>query len=700
VIAEFEFETILVSESNMMENRNSQNQKRTTKTRATRGGREETLGDYLDYLIPGVSKQTVPTWPPDAFGLTAATLHRSGAYSTIFNGSPVDNKRGTTMRTTGTEWRRNWTDSSGRRTALPANITKWWNIVKDAACSGVPISKVKLNESLADALLSICVCADEASNGVGIPISNPEMPKLSQFERTVSPGLTIGSDPFQLHADMLLLPKSTGSSLCEFIDHSKLRVLPKMHTPQSGLTIRAFSHHLALCMPNEVHCEWHMLPVNTQNFCLNLLLVPWPKVVRPAQFQPAPGPKPTIHHGSHEMFTLHATSFEESDVRRLAAVLKEATAQVGRIDGVVLPELALDDQRHEIVKNVVLDNDSFMVSGVGSPSSDNGVGKNCVALDIPIVGLDFQTNIRQGKHHRWKLNKSQILQYGLSTHLNPAASWWEHISIAERRLAFVAMRPWLVLSVLVCEDLARPDPAGDILRAVGPNLVIAILMDGPQITDRWSARYATILADDPGCSVLCLTSAGMAELSKPRPGGSSRSGAVALWKDPERGLIEIDLSPGADAIVLNISVEYKEEWSIDGRSDGGATGYPILSGIHYITAPKVGSRKVIASDQKPMTTLSPVEASALSVLARHHRISDKDYSKLLRDAELSLPARRLAEELHMNGRARTRSKLKKPSRIVRETAREIRSWADFNQRIATTGPRTNFQRPVFSSDQE
>ena len=91
---------------------------------------------------------------------------------------------------------------------------------------------------------------------------------------------------------------------------------------ESGLTMRAFSHHLALCMPNEVHCEWYMLPVNTQGFCLNLILLPWPKSVRPAQFQPAPGPNPTIHHRSHEMFTLRASDFDDSDVKKLRAVLK------------------------------------------------------------------------------------------------------------------------------------------------------------------------------------------------------------------------------------------------------------------------------------------------------------------------------------------------------------------------------------------
>jgi hypothetical protein len=555
---------------------------------------------------------------------------------------------------------------------------------------------VRIDEDLALTLLSICVCADEASGGAGIPISNPEMPRAEQRPGTTPLGSASGFDPYQFHADKLLLPKLTGSSLCELIHPSKLRVLPKMHTPQSGLTMRAFSHHLALCMPNEVHCEWHMLPVNTQGFCLNLLLLPWPKSVRPAQFQPAPGPNPTIHHGSHEMFTLHASDFDDSDVKKLRAVLKAASEKVGRIDGVVLPELALGDGYHELVKNAVLDNDSFLISGVGSPSTKGKVGKNCVALDIPIVGLDFQTNIRQGKHHRWKLTKSQILQYGLSTHLNPAASWWEHISIAERRLVFVAMRPWLALSVLVCEDLARPDPAGDILRAVGPNLVVSILMDGPQLTDRWSARYATVLADDPGCSVLCLTSAGMAELSKPRPGGTSRSHVVALWKDPERGLIEIDLPSGADAIVLNISVDYKEEWSIDGRSDGGLTGYPILSGVHYVNATQAASKKSKQSSEKPMTALSPVEASTLSLLARHRGMSKKQYAQLLKETDLCDQARKIADELYANGR----SKPKTRTSIARKTAQEIRSWADVNERIARQGPRTKYHRPIFSSDQE
>lgn len=79
--------------------------------------------------------------------------------------------------------------------------------------------------------------------------------------------------------------------------------------------------------------------------------------------------------------------------------------------------------------------------------------------------------------------------------------------------------------MLVCEDLARQDPAADLIRAVGPNLLIALLMDGPQLSGRWPARYASVLAEDPGTSVLTLTSLGMAERSRPiiQSGSAHRS---------------------------------------------------------------------------------------------------------------------------------------------------------------------------------
>jgi hypothetical protein len=61
-------------------------------------------------------------------------------------------------------------------------------------------------------------------------------------------------------------------------------------------------------------------------------------------------------------------------------------------------------------------------------------------------------------------------------------------------------------------------------------LLIALLMDGPQLKSRWSGRYAGVLAEDPGSSVLTLTSLGMALRSRPIVAGKriEVSRAIAL----------------------------------------------------------------------------------------------------------------------------------------------------------------------------
>ena len=98
--------------------------------------------------------------------------------------------------------------------------------------------------------------------------------------------------------------------------------------------------------------------------------------------------------------------------------------------------------------------------------------------------------------------------------METSRDYWEHIGIQKRVLYFATLNA-MTWTVLVCEDLARQDPAADLIRAVGPNLLIALLMDGPQLSRRWPARYASVLAEDPGTSVLTLTSLGMAERSRP-----------------------------------------------------------------------------------------------------------------------------------------------------------------------------------------
>jgi hypothetical protein len=254
---------------------------------------------------------------------------------------------------------------------------------------------------------------------------------------------------------------------------------------------------------------------------------------------------------------------------------------MGRIDGVVLPELALSESEHIHIRELVLNRGAFLVSGVGEPSiPGKKYGTNRVYLDLP-----HGDTLSQSKHHRWKLDASQVGQYGLGSRLAVDKNWWEHIDVSDRRLLFVSLHPALVLCVLICEDLSRPDPVGDLVRAIGPNLVITLLMDGPQLKGRWPERYAMALADDPGSSVLSLTSLGMSELSRPAE-GPSRSRVVALWRDRFGTSKEVDLPAGCGGVVLSLSFRYIEEWTADGRGDDGSAGFPVLSGIRPI---KLGS---------------------------------------------------------------------------------------------------------------
>lgn len=72
----------------------------------------------------------------------------------------------------------------------------------------------------------------------------------------------------------------------------------------------------------------------------------------------------------------------------------------------------------------------------------------------------------------------------------------------------------VTLVSLVCADPAHISDAAKIIRSLGPTAVITPLLDGPQLATRWSARYASVLADDPGSSILTLSACGMVQRSQ------------------------------------------------------------------------------------------------------------------------------------------------------------------------------------------
>ena len=277
-------------------------------------------------------------------------------------------------------------------------------------------------------------------------------------------------------------------------------------------------------------------------------------------------------------FTFRQSELPDKFSEHVLKLMDEAEREVGKIRLVVLPELALAEADAEKLAAMLAPKGANLVCGVGKAAKDGTSGANFVYYSL----ISKQPAI-QHKHHRWKLDEAQIRQYSAGSQLHVSGQYWEFIGLSKRTLSFVQLQPWLNTCVLICEDLARPDPVGDIVRAVGPNLTIALLLDGPQLKDRWSARHATILAEDPGSSVLTVTSLGMSELSKPLA-GPDRSRVIALWKETESGGgQEIELPRDKNCVVLSLSMKETKDWAADGRSRISAA--PVLTGVQFYRLP-------------------------------------------------------------------------------------------------------------------
>jgi hypothetical protein len=92
-----------------------------------------------------------------------------------------------------------------------------------------------------------------------------------------------------------------------------------------------------------------------------------------------------------------------------------------------------------------------------------------------------------------------------------------------------------------------------------------------------------VLADDPGCSVLTVTSLGLMRLSS-EP-GKRETREIALWKQSGGSATELWLGTGSHALLLALSCHKEQNSTIDGRSDQGATVRVELTSVHSVTHP-------------------------------------------------------------------------------------------------------------------
>ena len=355
-----------------------------------------TIGDLM--LALGVD----PTpewldWPPDVFAVVATILKKTGTYTALVERWPME---GAGM-VSADEWLdvivaegAAWRKSCERRlpAPAPARVAGWWKTVLDNRAASA--MDIKSQPALTAALLQLCASADEACRDIGIP----------------SGAGSTGSDRFDLSASVQLNLEGT---MARRVSAARVRILPKLHTPRSGMTLRSLTHNLALCPSEDVFTNWKIVSGGPEEGRgLNLLILPWPRRVMPRQFVPAASPLDTMP-GNFGFFRYESDVDADTVTRDAVAAIEEAERIVGTVHGVVLPELALTaDAYRKLRDEVTVRRRAFLVCGIGEPASaDEGTvfDRNYLTFDVH-TQWGAATIAQQDKHHRWKLSRSQILQ--------------------------------------------------------------------------------------------------------------------------------------------------------------------------------------------------------------------------------------------------------------------------------------------------
>jgi hypothetical protein len=135
-----------------------------------------------------------------------------------------------------------------------------------------------------------------------------------------------------------------------------------------------------------------------------------------------------------------------------------------------------------------------LVAGVNEPKKNYAVA----------LAADGGTLVTQHKTQCWRLDEAQLKRYGLEADLGTETRV-EDIS-EEARLSFIDDPGLGRLAVLICEDLARGDPAWLMTTAATPNVILGPICDGSLTRGRWAFKAGERLAEEPGALILIANS--------------------------------------------------------------------------------------------------------------------------------------------------------------------------------------------------
>lgn len=518
-----------------------------------------------------------PTWPPDLFAIVGSLIEHSGCYTLATPDRAAIDEHGDFLDgiiAAAKLW-------NGDCFHPPEQVVELWDqLVNQFGDSD--ISAICENGEAVRCLLALFAIADEVSIGAGWDVTDEEVGERTFAALTMDCMAYKGPD----ETFMVNLP----TSLCCVVPPDRAIVLPKANTATVGCTIRSLSHYLALLPPKSILTpSWTWTSTTDRStskvdaavpYDVRLLLVPFPYTVRADSFRlSSKQGKYGNGYNIPAYFSLiqrwldgpdGQISGEQMARELFLPLIQEAQAQSGSVpNGIVLPECALStDVAEQLVLALKDSGIEFLITGVLDVDADTGKAYNRAQTFVMREGEEGAVLRQQDKHHRWRLDRSQVDRYALDFDKNHENDqWWEDIEVSNRQLPFIGLRKDMSITTLICEDLARADPAMGVIRAVGPNLVIALLMDGPQLGLRWPGRYATVLAEDPGSAVLSFTCAGMVDRSnwvESRP-----ANAIGLWRDAGAGgrTQEIGLPQGSLGVVLTLVSTKKRQTTLDGRSD-------------------------------------------------------------------------------------------------------------------------------------
>lgn len=643
--------------------------------RGTPGGL--TVADHLRWLADGDITEGVLDWAPDVAALSGALLQRSHAFRFVV--SPP----------AGAAWPPH-TEPPYRQVVDDAAAA--WRSMMDRGVAGAPevvrrllatvqehsdatISDVAEGRpwELCEALLMLHAIADEAAAGCG---GNPvDVP---------------GGAVHLARARELLTRRGTMSRL----PADRLVHLPKTRTTAVGMTHRSLSRY-SCTTTDGIPAVWHRAPLRragTQPTIpnANVLLLPWPMRIRETDFVPVPG---SVRRPEREPFGFFRYEPSEPlDLELVDALLDAALDEVESVDVVAMPEGCLQPDDVAAVESLLARRGvSMLVAGLRIEAEEGQLPGNGVHIGV-LLG-DQWWHYRQNKHHRWFLDGGQVEQYNIAGALHPSVRWWEEMQVPRRSVNVFELGNGITMAAVVCEDLARIDGVAELLRSVGPTLVVTLLLDGPQLASRWTSRYAGVLADDPGSAVLTLTAYGMTQRSRPR--GMPPSGVVAMWKDPLRGLREIPLESGAQGVLLKAVQGTSPRYAADGRAPADDATDLYVAGVQQLRAAPGSGRTSEAGDTAtPPTQEELLDAPELSILyswaeAAAHVLAGTPPSRLVGDGEAG--ATSLDDALaHAEGRTGWRETLGLPEPSERlQTALETlgrlsRATHDASQGTSTT----------------